>query len=597
MNKSKFIFVTLIIIIIFTASSFAHAATPVAAVASAATAALPAAAEPKTVEATSSTVFINGSATSFEAYLINDNNYFKLRDLAFALNGTEKQFEVSYDESSEAITMAAGEPYTPVGDEMEKGDGAAKIAMLNAGINIALNGEPVEITAYLINDYNFMKLRDVMSLLDVYVGYDEETLNITIDTSRTYAEGLAGVPETSPKPTPKTSPEPKPTPKPSLTSKPKPTPTPTPASSNPSNPSKPSKPSELTPAEIEGKAELTRWITATAALINYQNFGNHQLFDLPKTDRLAAQSRGILNSSQWSIMNADDLREQITALTYGGHHLIFDDYYEMVDILGVVDAVMFLESLGYEDVDARYLEVIKELGDKWTYKSVVAWDLFRVGTLVSWGYMAGYIDSDEACSLMEPVVSQLKFRFNDWDEAVDNYLDGYCFWSRTDPALSNTEYTTRKKSYNELKKANPGLYDDSLFSKPHIVNFQITVPPTDKTLSGYWDMILDTELGYTKAQFYFDGKGKAASLYVKDGQSDFSVGPYFIGDNVASVVYTYMRKGSLEMTSSNKDEIVGIDTFQFCLSADAKQLFAVDLHTGDSYIFNKFDGKGFPEIP
>ena len=567
MHKSKTIFITAICIIVIAASSFAVSA-----------AALAAPEELKTVEATSSTVFINGDATNFEAYLINDNNYFKLRDLAFVLNGTEKQFEVSYDESSDAITMAAGEAYTPVGDEMEKGDGTAKVASLNARINIALNGEPVEITAYLINDYNFMKLRDVMLLLDVYVGYDEETLNITIDTSRTYAEGLMGASEDA------TARTPAPSPTPALT--PAPTPAPTPLNN-----------SGTTPAKSDGKAELTHWITATAALINYQNFGNHRLIDLPKTDRLATQSREILNSSQWGIMNAADLREQIEALTYGGHHLMFDDYYEMVDILGVKDAVAFLESLGYEDVDARYLEVIKELGDKWSYKSVVAWDLFRVGTLVSWGYMAGYIDLDEALSLMEPVVSQLKFRFSDWDEAVDNYLDGYCFWSRTDPAQRNTEYTTRKQSYGELKKANPDLYDDSLFSKPHIVNFQITLPPTDKTLSGYWDMILDPELGYSKVQFYFDGKEKAASLYVKDGQNDFNVGPYFIGDNVASVVYSYMRKGSLEITSTNKDEIIGIETFQFCLSADAKQLFAVDIHTGDSYIFNKFDGKGFPEMP
>ena len=340
-----------------------------------------------------------------------------------------------------------------------------------------------------------------------------------------------------------------------------------------------------------------QWITATAALLNYQNFGDYQLIDLPRTDALSSQSRGILNSNQWNIMNARDLREQIVALTYGGHHLVFDVFYEMVDTMGVKDAVEFLESIGYEDVDARHLEVIKELGDKWTYKSVLAWDLFRVGTLVSWGYMAGYLDTDEACRYMEPVVSQLKFKFNDWDEAIDNYLDGYCFWSRTDPAQRNTEYTARKKSYDELKKANPDLFVDSLFSKPHIINFQITVEPTDKSISGYWDMQSDNDLGYSIAQFYFDGKGTAASLYVKDGQTEFSAGPYFIESNVAAVAYTYMRVDTLEFKSTEKDAIIGVDTFLFCLSTDGKQLYALDIRTGDSYIFTKFDGKGFPEIP
>ena len=39
---------------------------------------------------TSSIVLVNGEAVSFQAYNIGDNNYFKLRDIAFVLSGTEK---------------------------------------------------------------------------------------------------------------------------------------------------------------------------------------------------------------------------------------------------------------------------------------------------------------------------------------------------------------------------------------------------------------------------------------------------------------------------------------------------------------------------
>jgi len=38
---------------------------------------------------TASTVYLNSEETAFEAYNINGNNFFKLRDLAYALNGTE----------------------------------------------------------------------------------------------------------------------------------------------------------------------------------------------------------------------------------------------------------------------------------------------------------------------------------------------------------------------------------------------------------------------------------------------------------------------------------------------------------------------------
>jgi len=143
---------------------------------------------PQTVSQTPSTVYVNGTATQFEAYLIGGNNFFKLRDLAYALNGSNKQFSVGYDNVTRAITLTSGQPYVPEGGEMVKGDGTQKIAVLNAGINIAKDGAPVEITAYLIGGNNFMRLRDVMKLLDIGVGYDNETRNITLDTLISYTE-------------------------------------------------------------------------------------------------------------------------------------------------------------------------------------------------------------------------------------------------------------------------------------------------------------------------------------------------------------------------------------------------------------------------
>jgi hypothetical protein len=43
---------------------------------------------PQSASPTSSTVLVNGKNVAFDAYNINGNNYFKLRDLAYTLNGT-----------------------------------------------------------------------------------------------------------------------------------------------------------------------------------------------------------------------------------------------------------------------------------------------------------------------------------------------------------------------------------------------------------------------------------------------------------------------------------------------------------------------------
>ena len=49
---------------------------------------------PATANPTASTVSVNSKIVSFDAYIIGGSNYFKLRDLAYSLNGTAKQFAV-----------------------------------------------------------------------------------------------------------------------------------------------------------------------------------------------------------------------------------------------------------------------------------------------------------------------------------------------------------------------------------------------------------------------------------------------------------------------------------------------------------------------
>ncbi len=57
--------------------------------------------------ANTSTIYLNGDIVELTAYTINDNNYFKLRDLGEALG-----FNVSWDNEAETIVIASDEAYT-----------------------------------------------------------------------------------------------------------------------------------------------------------------------------------------------------------------------------------------------------------------------------------------------------------------------------------------------------------------------------------------------------------------------------------------------------------------------------------------------------
>ena len=133
---------------------------------------------------TNSKVLVNGKEVAFDAYTIDGSNYFKLRDLAFVLNGTEKQFEVGWDNASKTITLTSGSAYTANGSEMAKGSGAQSASV--SASKLLIDGKEVSLTAYTIGGNNYFKLRDIGQAFDFGIGWDNASKTITIDTSAGY---------------------------------------------------------------------------------------------------------------------------------------------------------------------------------------------------------------------------------------------------------------------------------------------------------------------------------------------------------------------------------------------------------------------------
>ena len=138
-----------------------------------------------TANQTSSHVFINGTEISFGAYTIDGNNYFKLRDIAYALNGTNKQFNVGYDANTNTICLTSGEAYVAVGGEMITGN-SETVNVEPTVSKVLKDGEEISLKAYSINGNNYFKLRDLGEAFDFSVDWDESTNAILIDTKKGY---------------------------------------------------------------------------------------------------------------------------------------------------------------------------------------------------------------------------------------------------------------------------------------------------------------------------------------------------------------------------------------------------------------------------
>ncbi len=134
--------------------------------------------------ASSAQISVNGEVKELPAYNIKDNNYFKLRDVAIILNGTETQFDVQWKEESQTINLVSKTAYS--GTESIDPAVIQNAVARNSDASIQRDGIPVVLKAYNINFNNYFKLRDLGALFNFNITWDEEKQLIGIDTSSPY---------------------------------------------------------------------------------------------------------------------------------------------------------------------------------------------------------------------------------------------------------------------------------------------------------------------------------------------------------------------------------------------------------------------------
>lgn len=240
---------------------------------------------------------------------------------------------------------------------------------------------------------------------------------------------------------------------------------------------------------VTGSSNLETWALPMGAMLTYVNQAGVILTRLPeagaparfgayaRSAELVEDYRGKL--AGWGIYGREDLVSTVISMTLAGHNASF---FEMA-----ADVKQRSEKERKEISEASsawpyfmwgYTE---DLAEKWGDRGILAWDLFRMSNLVQWGYVAGYVTYEEALALVAPAATLLSATFSSWDEAYENYLDGYTWWSRTSPDSWAEDDDVKKAETQEgwqewMKmprgiyyfnmKTDPGLsaiFDDSLF--------------------------------------------------------------------------------------------------------------------------------------
>ena len=158
-------FISLALVFVLLASSFAFAAD----------------AEPVKAEGakTFQEVYLDGGKVDLGAYLINQRNYVKLRDVAALLTATDAKFNVGYEDHKVVITT--GEGYEKLDtDLVEFPEG--KVEALMGEQAFVFNGEEKMVKTAVINQNNYLQLRELGELIGFGVEMNEETKAIELSS-------------------------------------------------------------------------------------------------------------------------------------------------------------------------------------------------------------------------------------------------------------------------------------------------------------------------------------------------------------------------------------------------------------------------------
>ena len=169
--KSRFASVLLIITVIFT-MSFAAA---------------PAAFAADQLDAADQTLIVDAKApVTVKGYNASYtyNTYISIRDVAAALNGTSRQFNVTYDEKEKMFNLEPGKAYEPVGGENACGDGSS-VDLSSAGWDLNINGKFVRYYIYEKGQDFYIKLVDLSLALGLNIEY-VSTNQLKIDTAKDF---------------------------------------------------------------------------------------------------------------------------------------------------------------------------------------------------------------------------------------------------------------------------------------------------------------------------------------------------------------------------------------------------------------------------
>lgn len=148
-------------------------------------------------------------------------------------------------------------------------------------------------------------------------------------------------------------------------------------------------------------------------------------------EAIASQARQSLSGS-WGVESADDLIEMADWLMTEGHNQDALDFLKEYNADEETQRDAFDARLKEQGLDeGTYISLLAAYDAQAAYGdgAIAAWDLSRVGTIMGFGYAAGYCTYEEAMDKILEAAQKAQELFGSWEDFNKSYLYGYSYWS------------------------------------------------------------------------------------------------------------------------------------------------------------------------
>ena len=192
---------------------------------------------------------------------------------------------------------------------------------------------------------------------------------------------------------------------------------------------------------------MVRWFVACCAIVQIESQQNPFIFggQYKDPDSIAGTRKTLYQN--WGFNNKKDLLKMLPKLLDGRTVTKFRKKAAQAATLEAAEqaVVRFVEDHGGES-------------------SLWAWDLQRLILLSSYSYVCDWLSWEDALAWCRQAGEKLQSHYHSWDEFMENYLVGYCYWSGDSLDDENSEAHERQNVYAHYTKlkADPWQVDWNL---------------------------------------------------------------------------------------------------------------------------------------